>query len=73
MTRDEAIEKAVAAHQFGNPVCAFVDMAEALGMLKLDEPKTIAQRVYAAIGDESWTRGTILGALARAGLKIVEK
>lgn len=41
MTRDEAIAKCRTAHRVGDGAPAqFVDLAVALGMLTLDEPKT---------------------------------
>ena len=69
MTRDEAITKAVPA---------LVDALVALGLLKLDEPKTVEQRLDEAVrarhdmGAIYLTSANVMATVKSAGLKIVE-
>lgn len=78
MTREEATAKLMEAT---DSACTarwmedFIDSAVALGMVKLDEPKTITGRIadaMAHITDQS-PPGAVRLAFENAGLKIVEK
>ena len=80
MTRDEAIKKFAEGHNNYQTGWAerWVDMFVSLGMLKLDEPKSLDARINYAINYEMCSNKTvqareIKAALDRAGLKIVEK
>lgn len=86
MTRDEAIEKVEACFLFNRPGQEWVfnprylmDAFVELGMLKLDEPKTLDARINTAINEEllcgkrEKCAGSVKKALDAAGLKIVEK
>lgn len=70
MTRDKA-EK-IAKSFWGNSAGDAIDTLEALGMLKLDEPKSVEKKIYdlcyGKIND-----GWLKTELDKAGLKIVEK
>ena len=82
MTRDEAIKIAekVWFEPFPsqNVPTSLISVLEALGMLKLDEPKSLDARINYAINYEMCSNKTvqareIKAALDRAGLKIVDK
>jgi hypothetical protein len=74
MTRDEAIKVAGNVRLFDSE--QFVDALIALGMLKLDEPKSANQKARDQARNEGLSGHTMeicLGAIERAGLRIVEK
>jgi hypothetical protein len=77
VTRNEAIvilQKAGSDCQtFSAP--QYVDAYVALGMLKLDEPKSINDRLYDQLVRTSIGHfyGTLLNAIDAAGLKLTEK
>ncbi len=82
MTREEAIARVLQAQGLDHAPnkhwgASFVDTLVALGMLKLDEPKSLIDRTaYEAL--VSFDRNAsevrdIIDDLSRAGLKIVEK
>ncbi len=78
MTRDEAMEILRAETRNGcteSLMRDFIEMSEALGMLKLDEPINPEMRAGEIINDHvgSATTADILMNLEMAGLKIVEK
>lgn len=98
MTREEAIEKAAAVEllaagaptSYTNKVIAhnFVAIAQALGVLTLDEPKSQSNLAFVTIAKEfelfnsdtppgninpGFAAASMLRALTNAGLKIVEK
>jgi hypothetical protein len=79
MTREEAHAKLLEGTRSScteGQMVDFIDMALALGMLKLDEPKSAEQKLkehltadgYGAYAADSFIRG-----IDSAGLKIVEK
>lgn len=79
MTRDEAIKKAnegFGLHgSFSSQPVAFVDMAVALGLLNLDEPKSKIDAFWIALGER---RGSVLPhdvahMFDEFGIKIIEK
>jgi hypothetical protein len=52
----------------------WVDAFIALGMLKVEEPKTPEQKLAHALGnDVEWTYSEVMGAINREGLRLVEK
>lgn len=85
MTRDEAIAAVGNAIASGRETIGrdeavlrirIVDSLVALGILKLEEPKSLQERIEDAIGDfgiRDPIRFTVLAALDAAGLRIVEK
>ena len=73
MTRDEAIKKCFGLYGGNGAEC--VDLFVALGMLKLEEPKSIEQKfkeIYAA-WPYGWGAKQCLEHLEKNGLKLVEK
>lgn len=85
MTRDEAVDAIHNAHNPGDLPGELrwdsnrrwaekaVDGYVALGMLKLDEPKSAYEKLADAMGIGRWSRNNIMSAIESAGLKIVEK
>ena len=75
MTRDEAVDKVVEPDAGYDFQFALIDSLVALGILKLDEPKSPVARLCEALGgDADGNGGSILSAgLRKANLKIVEK
>lgn len=80
MTRDEAIKTVIekSGRFLTSPDMAacLVDTWAAVGIIKLDEPKSVPRKVMEAITDiplEFRLVGNIEEALDKAGLKIVEK
>lgn len=79
MTKEEAInilwvEKRLCPDGGYGEARGFVDKLEALGLIKLDCPKTIDQRVSEAYGPYvSLSPAYLKQRLDEAGLKIVEK
>lgn len=83
MTREQAHHKLMAeTRNYCTPsqMDDFIDMSVALGMLKLDEPKTIEYRAIEALADgrdgiamSSHGAFACIKKLEAAGLKIVEK
>jgi hypothetical protein len=77
MTREEAIKIIFQGRpEFSSQAAAAVDAYVALGMLKLDEPKSRAAKIMdacnlAGVGVIAWQR--LLVGLEDAGLRIVEK
>jgi len=85
MTRDEAVKVFCSGYATFNKECAafrlddanrFIDLCVALGMLKLDEPKSVEAKFrdafYEMFPDPLMLR-TVRMCVDRAGLKIVEK
>lgn len=73
MTRDEAINIWEGFHYGAGSV---IDGFVALGMLKLDEPKGIEERLHDAMkrgGGASFSAVWLMMALDCSGLKLVEK
>ncbi len=79
MTRDEAIRKArqAWAQSMGATVGEdLVNVLIALGMLKLEEPKSMQERLRESFNEGGFPVGYFLAtlrAIERAGFKIVEK
>lgn len=76
MTRDEAIKTWDIARGKGDYAPTFIDAFVALGMLKLDEPKSAQQMAYAAFVSAGWSVTRTVETIClidSAGLKIVEK
>lgn len=75
MTRDEAIRAASHAIDSGgnNAMEKWVNVFVALGMLKLDEPKTPERKLRDAVYNEYNSVDAFILAIERAGLAIVEK
>jgi len=84
MTRDEAIEKFshTRFHMMGERRSeTWIEMFVALGMLKLDEPKSVLRRAESALRvaiqvgspDDPMDAMDVISCLDDAGLKIVEK
>ena len=79
MTREDAIKAFDGIAQPGSfGTNSWIDRFVALGMLKLDEPKSLDARINYAINYEMCSNKTvqareIKAALDRAGLRIVEK
>lgn len=73
MTRDEAIEKARVP--FGSGTNYLVDALAALGVIKLDEPKTPEDELLEALIDVNDDFGLdpndVLTAIKSSGLKVV--
>jgi hypothetical protein len=79
MTRQEAIKTMASSGWFGPDEVTekWIDIYVALGMLKLEEPKTLQHRICDAlsgvkVGQSGWV-DDITVALMDHGLKIVEK
>ena len=70
MTRDEALER-VRPACVGSPVSAFVDMAAALGLLTLDEPKGAIDEVCADLGWGEYNKIHLQFILDKNNLKLV--
>ncbi len=76
MTREQAIDILDRTTSVGDRISAayWIDIFVALGMLKLDEPKGVEQRLAEAYaGQVSLTPTGLKCRLDAAGLKIVEK
>ena len=80
VTRDEAIEAVRKAHRLSDGtepdwVQHHLDAYVALGMLRLDEPKSINDRLHDQLVRTSIGHfyGTLLNAIDAAGLKLTEK
>ena len=79
MTRDEALKIARCGYGnlggFSDHPKAFVDMAVALGMLKLEEPKSAWTKFNEIVNDwvDPVEQGKFFSDMEKAGLKIVEK
>ena len=75
MTRDEAIAKS--KKFLGSNTEEAIDLWSALGMLKLDEIKTVEDRFSAAVYNDPRLSRTsplyVLEAIKSSGLQIVEK
>lgn len=74
MTRDEAMEKLLAATRnecTEGQMLDFLDMAEALGLLKFEEPRSVESRVVDAFIQQSTGGNAVMAILREAGLKIV--
>jgi hypothetical protein len=75
MTRKQAIEKVACAVNGADPwtdAAAHVDALVALGMLKLDEPKSPTERLCKELGWGGMNQAALESALSAAGLRIVE-
>lgn len=81
MTREEAVRRIREGlgYQYSPPAETFVDSAVAVGLLKLDKPKSIEDRVIDVLHKAGKYKGNclppgeVLETLDLAGLKIVEK
>jgi hypothetical protein len=78
MTRDEAIKKfeTNSEHYYGTYASDWVDLFIALGMLKLDEPKSAEERVRDQARCEDiydFKTELFMRVVDHAGLKIVDK
>lgn len=78
MTRDEAIKVFKRGVIGGNWEADWIDKFVALGMLKLDEPKSAADKFRAAMNDLGYKGNSCVWpdletALNVAGVRIVEK
>jgi hypothetical protein len=76
MTRDEAI-KIFSEKKIGKDwEIDWIDKLAALGVLKLDEPKSVTEKLVSAVCDDGWPRSTadtMLRFIERANLKLAEK
>ena len=79
MTRSEAVEKLVAGKHCNSAQAAYeVDALVILGVIKLDEPKPLRDRVWSALYENGLVNNYVSPnnieiALGNVGLKIVEK
>lgn len=72
MTRNEAI-KLYYAKAVGNGIEGYIDFFIEIGMLKVEEEKTIELKAVKTLSYFSSFPERIISALDKAGLKIVEK
>lgn len=74
MTRDEAVKAIrLSDRHYDTWEEMWIDRLVALGILKLDEPKSATEKFKDALIDQGWSPQGVDDAIRQAGVKIVEK